>query len=315
MQAQRSDLTDHEARLNMSASDLKAQHFNYWIEAPAKINLTLDIKGKRPDGYHELETMMHQITLVDRIGFRRGGQGIRLNTDSPDIPADEQNLAYKAARLLFEKFNLQEGIQIFIEKNIPVGAGLAGGSTDAAAVLTGINRLFDLGLEEKQLLELGGGLGSDVPFCLLGGTALGRGRGEILTPIKNGPKLTIVLVKPDFQISTSEVYSDFRMDRVKKFPDNEAFISAWQSCDIISVSRQLNNVLESVSIQWHPRIADIKEQLCELGALNALMSGSGPSVFGIFTRYEIARQAWAHIKQQYPQTYLLSTYKKGEKYD
>lgn len=318
MHTQNPDLIDRQAK--QADSERKKTLDNHlpdslWVEAPAKINLTLDIKGKRSDGYHELETVMHQISLVDRISLERGGSEIKLDTNSTEIPDNEDNLAYRAARLLSEKYNLSEGLSIFIKKNIPVGAGLAGGSTDAAAVLFGMNQLFGLGLEKEQLLDLGAGLGSDVPFCLLGGTALARGRGEILTPVEAGPQLILVLVKPDFQLSTAEVYRAFRLDKVELFPNNVAFLAAWQNYDIINVARQMNNVLETVSIARHPEIAAIKEQLCELGALNALMSGSGPSVLGIFSEFAMARQAWAKMKQRYQETYLVSSYKRGDKHD
>jgi len=285
------------------------------IEAPAKINLTLDIKGKRPDGYHELATVMHQINLVDRIHLERGGSAIRLSTNSADIPDNEENLAFQAARLLYKKIDLPPGLTIFIEKNIPVGAGLAGGSTDAAAVLTGMNQLFELGLGMDCLLELGATIGSDVPFCLQGGTALAQGRGEILSPMAPGPNLDMVLIKPDFQLSTREVYQEFRLEKVSSFPDNAAFLAAWENYDIIYLARHLNNVLETVSIAKHPEIAQLKQQLCELGALNALMSGSGPSVFAIFADLASAEQAWSTIKDQYKESYLVSSYKRGDAND
>lgn len=289
--------------------------FDLVIEAPAKINLTLDIKGKRADGYHELETVMHQIDLVDRIFLQLGGKGIRVSSNSELIPDDETNLAFKAAQLLYKKFALKEGLQIFIEKNIPVGAGLAGGSTDAAAVLTGINQLFKLELTPEVLIHLAAEIGSDVPFCVLGGTALARGRGELLTSIADGPKLNMVLVKPDFQLSTPAVFRDFRLDKVQKFPDNPAFLAAWQNYDIINVAQQMNNVLESVSLEQRPEIAIIKQQLCELGALHALMSGSGPSVFALFAESRDAEQACLRMKDQFKESFLVSSYRKGDTHD
>jgi len=282
------------------------------IEAPAKINLTLDIKGKRADGYHELETVMHQISLVDRIYLERGGKGIRLSTNSTDIPDNEDNLAYRAAQILVDKMDLQEGLSIFIEKNIPVGAGLAGGSTDAAAVLLGMQQLFGLALDKLLLLDWGAQLGSDVPFCIMGGTVLAKGRGEQLHPIVHGPCLHLVLVKPDFQLSTSEVYRDFRLEKVNHRPDNTAFLAAWENYDMINIVRHLSNVLETVSIAKHAEIALIKQELCKLGALNALMSGSGPSVFGIFADGASAEQAFQHIQDQYKECYLISSYKRGD---
>jgi len=285
------------------------------IEAPAKINLTLDIKGKRPDGYHELETVMHQIDLVDRICLTLTGTGIKVASNSGLIPDDERNLAYKAASLLKKKYGLKKGVEIFIEKNIPVEAGLAGGSTDAAAVLTGLNQLLELGLSRQEIMGLAAEAGSDVPFCVLGGTALARGRGEILQPLAEGPSLKIVLVKPDFSLSTREVFEDFRLENIDTSPDTPAFLAAWENYDIINVAQLLNNVLESVSLVQRPEIAGIKQQLCELGALNALMSGSGPSVFAVFHNHSDAEQAFMKMKEQYKESYLLSSYRKGDTHD
>jgi 4-diphosphocytidyl-2-C-methyl-D-erythritol kinase len=285
------------------------------LEAPAKVNLTLDILGKRTDGYHELATVMHQINLVDRINLKRGGTELRVSSNSAFIPVDEENLAYKAAQLIFEKFAVREGLQIYIEKNIPVGAGLAGGSTDAATVLYGINHLFGLGMGLETLLDLGARIGSDVPFCLLGGTALACGRGEILTPLTEGPPLHMVLVKPDFQISTREVYQAFRLEKVNKSPDNPAFLAAWRNYDIINVAQEMNNVLETVSIEEHPEIALIKQQLLASGALNALMSGSGPTVFGLYASSEEAGRAFKNMQDKYKEAFLVSSYRRSERHD
>jgi len=289
--------------------------YNYFLEAPAKVNLTLDILGKRADGYHELETVMHQIDLVDRIYLKRGGTDLRVSSNSELIPNNEENLAYKAARLMYEKFTVREGLKIYIEKNIPVGAGLAGGSTDAAAVIIGMNLLFGLRLGLESLLELGAIIGSDVPFCILGGSALARGRGEKLTPLDEGPSLNLVLVKPDFQISTREVYQAFRLGKVVKSPDNTAFLAAWHNYDIINVAQEMNNVLETVSMQEHAEIAFIKQQLLASGALNVLMSGSGPSVFGLYASLEDARQAFKNMQDQYKEVFLVSSYKRSEMHD
>lgn len=282
------------------------------IEAPAKVNLTLKVLGKRADGYHELETVMQQISLRDRVMLQPADHGISLESNSVDIPADENNLAWRAARLLFDEFSLPAGLKIFIEKNIPVGAGLAGGSTDAAAVIEGINRLWSLGLSQAQMCELGLRLGSDVPFCLVGGTALARGRGEILTPLPGGLHLDMVLVKPAFQLSTAEIYGAFRLDQVDQAPDNSAFLAAWQNCDIIALATQMKNVLESVSIPRCPEVARIKEQLMECQALVSLMSGSGPTVVGIFADRATAFEAWETMKDRYQESYLVSSYNRGD---
>lgn len=278
------------------------------IEAPAKINLTLDIKGKRKDNYHELETIMHQVNLLDRIHLSRGGEGIQVTSNNPVIPGGKENLAYRAAELMYISFGIKEGIKIFIEKNIPVGAGLAGGSTDAAAVMQGINTVFSLNIEQDEMLKLGEQIGSDLPFCILGGTAIARGRGEKLSILEKGPGLDILLVKPDFSLSTAEIYQDFKPERVKDFPDNTAFVEAWQNHDIIRIALNMKNVLESVSIHKTPEIQKIKKMLCGLGALNAVMTGSGPTVVGIFADHYRADEAYKNIKDQYAETYLVRSY-------
>lgn len=282
------------------------------IAAPAKINLTLNVLGKRADGYHELETVMQQISLADKIHLQTGGEGIRVASNCPGLPDNQENLAWQAAQLLTAKFSLPAGLHIFIEKNIPIGAGLAGGSSDAAAVLRGINAGFGLGLPQDELLELGLALGSDVPFCLLGGTALARGRGEILTPLPDGPCLEMVLVKPDYQLSTAEIYHDFRLDRVQDPPDNAAFLEAWRKCDIIAVAAQMKNVLETVSVTRCPEISVIKQQLQDLGALHTLMSGSGPSVVGVFISRAEALSAWGIMRDRYQESYQVSSYNRGD---
>lgn len=301
------------------------------IEAPAKINLTLNIKNKRPDGYHELETVMHQIDLVDRIFIKPRKNGIKLSTDSRIIPDDEENLAYQAAAAILQTYGSGEGIDIFIEKNIPVGAGLAGGSTDAAAVLLGINEIYNYNIPKIGLMKLAEKIGSDVPFCILGAspavkrgekpnenglirvgaTALACGRGEILTPLKSEVTLNMVLVKPDFQLSTAKVYQEFNLNKVQHFPDTIAFLDAWSRYDIINITFNLENVLESVSANKYPQICEIKKELINTGALNAIMSGSGPSVFGIFEKKAKACKAVEILKQRYQEVYLVSSYVRG----
>ncbi|MEN6349090.1 MAG: 4-(cytidine 5'-diphospho)-2-C-methyl-D-erythritol kinase [Syntrophomonas sp.] len=283
------------------------------IEAPAKVNLTLDVKGKRADGYHELETVMHQIDLVDRISIGvtdDAGTRIKLTSNSGDIPGDESNLAWRAAQIFLDRNHLRAGVEIFIEKNIPVGAGLAGGSTDAAAVIQGLNALLGCRFEKKALLEMAAFIGSDVPFCLLGGTAVARGRGEILEPLYMKGPLFMVLVKPDFGISTAEVYQGLDLNNVAEWPDTTAFLKAWEKYDIINLSKNLANVLESVSISKHPEIKTIKEMLINEGAINALMSGSGPSVFGIFETVERAQNAAEIMKNNYREVFLVSSYER-----
>lgn len=299
------------------------------VAAPAKINLTLDVIGKRPDGYHELETIMHQISLYDRITIEKnGGKGICLYCNREDIPVNEENLAYKAASLFLQDFIFNEGITIWIEKNIPVGAGLGGGSADAAAVLEGLNVIFGRPVSAPRLMEMAAMIGSDVPFCLLGkhilqedavhclegATALARGRGEELVSIENNHLEYIVLVKPEFSLSTAEVYGAFQMDKVRERPDNRSFVKAWSSCDIINIAQGMVNVLEAVSTEMHPEITDIKIQLRELGARNAIMSGSGPSVFGLYTDGNAARHAARIMKKCYREVYLVSSCGRSDEY-
>lgn len=278
------------------------------IEAPAKVNLTLDVKGKRSDGYHELETVMHQVNLLDIIIISQAAGGIQIKSNSSLIPTNEENLAYQAAEMILGEYAHKEGVEIYIEKNIPVGAGLAGGSTDAAAVILGINQLYDLGLEEEELLEMAASIGSDVAFCLAGGSKLARGRGEILSKLPQRMIPYIILVKPDFQLSTAEVYRELDLTQVEEFPDNAAFLAAWEAYDIINIARNMRNVLETVSIRKYPEIAAIKAELIETGALNALMSGSGPSVMGIFMEEEQALKAREKFQTRYQEVFLLSSY-------
>lgn len=281
------------------------------IEAPAKINLTLDVKGKRDDGYHELETVMHHVSLIDKISLEKAPD-ITISSDSDLIPHDENNLAYQAAKLILEKNGKKAGVKIFIEKNIPIGAGLAGGSSNAAAVLLGINKLYNLNLSHQVLQELAGKLGSDVPFCLTNTSALARGRGEKLTPLPNIEKLHFLLVKPDFQVSTAQVYKEFDLEKVRQVPDTKAFLKAWQEYDIISLANNMQNVLESVCLPKYPEINKIKLDMLKYGALNAIMSGSGPTVLGLFNDQEKIHRAYTGFLQDYKEVFKISSYIRGE---
>ncbi|MGR6837200.1 4-(cytidine 5'-diphospho)-2-C-methyl-D-erythritol kinase [Syntrophomonas erecta] len=282
------------------------------IKAPAKINIFLDVKGKRPDGYHELETVMHQIDLVDQVYLEKS-TGIEVKTNNPMLPEGEENLAYQAAWLMMNHFNIP-GVKIYIDKTIPVGAGLAGGSTDAAAVLRGINQLYNLGINMTTLCQWGAQIGSDVPFCVLGGTALVRGRGEVLTPLPSTMSLHMVLVKPNFELSTRDVYQAFNRDKVEVLPAGERFLDAWYKCDMIGMCKEMVNVLESVSVRQYPEIFYIKQRLRQTGALVALMSGSGPSVFAIFDQQDLARKAVDLMNLSYREVYQVSSYTSGGGY-
>jgi 4-diphosphocytidyl-2-C-methyl-D-erythritol kinase len=258
------------------------------IKCPAKINLTLGIIGKRADGYHELETIMQSISLADRLYFSTRPTGIELVTDNLGLSVGEDNLIYRVAVLLNEQFGKNRGAYINLEKRIPIAAGLAGGSTDAAGALRGLNLLWELGMSSEVMEDLGGRLGSDIPFCLQGGAALARGRGEQLTPLQVKHGWWTVLVKPPIEVSTAEVYKSFCIQRVKKQPNTTAMIGALKNADLRGVADNLVNVLETVTINSYPLIGELKAEMIERGALGALMSGSGPTVFGLVEGYEEA---------------------------
>lgn len=296
------------------------------IEAPAKINLTLDVKDKRSDGYHELETVMHQIDLFDRITLETRPAGIKIATNNSGVPLGPDNLAYKAALMILQQYQPGAGVKIYIEKNIPVGAGLAGGSSDAAAVLVGINYLYKCQFTRPQLLKMAAAIGSDVAFCLSGqyfqelsgvlvsrgATAIARGRGELLESLPTRIIPYILIVKPSFELSTAQVYSKLDLKAVEQSPDTGSFLQAWNKGDIANISVYMANVLESVSIRKKPEIGIIKSRLIKLGALSALMSGSGPSVFAIFPDNETAFKAYQVFNKDYREVYLLSSYKRGD---
>ena len=267
------------------------------LKAHGKINLGLDVVRKREDGYHEVRMIMQTVGLYDRITMeRRMGPGIRVETNLSYVPNGEGNLAYKAASLLTDEFGLTEGVRITIGKRIPVAAGMAGGSSDAAAVLVGMNRMFRLGLTTEGLMERGVKLGADVPYCVMRGTALAEGIGEILTELPPAPDCHLLLAKPPVSVSTKAVYGKLKVGELlpEQHPDIDGIISAIKDQDIAGIAGRLGNVLETVTIPDHPQIGRIKRIMTENGALGALMSGSGPTVFGIFTdrgQAEAARTA------------------------
>ncbi|MDQ9149901.1 4-(cytidine 5'-diphospho)-2-C-methyl-D-erythritol kinase [Bacillus velezensis] len=254
-------------------------------KAPAKINLSLDVTSKRPDGYHEVEMIMTTIDLADRIELTELPENvIRVASHNRFVPDDQRNLAYQAAKLLKERFQVKKGVSIMITKVIPVAAGLAGGSSDAAATLRGLNRLWDLKLSVEELAELGAEIGSDVSFCVYGGTALATGRGEKIRHISAPPHCWVVLAKPTIGVSTAEVYRRLNLQQVRH-PDVQAMIDAIEEKSLQKVCGQLGNVLESVTLSLHPEVAMIKNQMKRFGADAVLMSGSGPTVFGL-VQYE-----------------------------
>jgi len=263
------------------------------VKARAKINIVLDVVGKRDNGYHDIRTVMQTLDLHDMVTVRRldkkNGEncGISLITDSDKIPEDNSNLAYKAAECMKNKYSISDGIEIVIEKNIPVAAGLAGGSADCAAVILGIKDVFNLDISEETLSEIAVGLGADVPYCLKGGTFLAEGIGERLTKISPFPFMHVLIVKPDINVSTPWVYKKFDSVGKEKFPDVDEMINCISNNDISGICKNVCNVLENVTIREYPIIEDIKRSMLNEGALTAMMSGSGPTVFGFYRDKEV----------------------------
>ena len=251
------------------------------IDANAKINLTLDILGKRPDGYHEVAMVMQEISLADRLCLEKAPAGICLKLDVPGLPADQRNLAWRAARLIMDAYHIDGGVKIELQKRIPIAAGLAGGSADAAGVLRGMNELFGLGLTAETLCSLGAQLGSDIPFCIMGGTMLATGRGEMLKRLPPLPECFVVLAKPPISVSTAWAYQHYDLLGAEHHPDNEAVQKQIAAKDIKAVSRLLCNVLESVTIKKHKEIDGYKKLMDDNGAMASMMSGSGPTVFAL----------------------------------
>ncbi|MCP1143243.1 4-(cytidine 5'-diphospho)-2-C-methyl-D-erythritol kinase [Lysinibacillus endophyticus] len=252
-----------------------------YVKAPAKINLTLDVLYKRPDNYHEVEMIMTTVDLADRIGLENRNDGnIHIISSNGFIPSDSRNLAYQAAQLLKDTYGIKEGVTITIDKEIPIAAGLAGGSSDAAATLKGLNELWNLNLSIDTLAELGAKVGSDVSFCVYGGTALATGRGEKIQNIPSPPPCWIVLAKPKIGVSTAQVYGGLSIDEVEH-PNTKQMLNALETGDYDLMCESVGNVLESVTFKLHPEVVMIKEQMKRFGADAVLMSGSGPTVFGI----------------------------------
>lgn len=267
------------------------------LKARAKINLGLDVVRRRPDGYHEVRMVMQMLQLYDQIIIRKTAEpGIRIHTNLSFLPTDERNIAYKAAKVLMDAYQMNKGVEIDIDKHIPVAAGMAGGSTDCAAVLYGINKLFRLGLSQKELRDFGVKLGADVPYCLLRQTALSEGIGEILTPVAPLPDCPILIAKPPVSVSTKHVYEHLKLDENTVHPDIDGIVEALKEQNLYGVTERLGNVLETVTVSEYPVIVQIKERMIASGAVNALMSGSGPTVFGIFDDEKKARKAYEDMK-------------------
>ena len=269
------------------------------LKALAKINLGLDVLGRREDGYHNVRMVMQTIYLYDNITIRRTKEsGITLESNLYFLPNDEGNIAYKAAKLLMDEFQIQDGVHITLDKHIPVAAGLAGGSANAAAVLVGMNRMFSLGLSEEELMERGVNLGADVPYCVMRGTVLAEGIGEELTRLSALPKCYILIAKPGISVSTHTVYEKLDALSITEHPDIDGVIKGLENQDLKAIASSMGNVLEQVTVDAYPIIEKIKDVMKEQGALNAMMSGSGPTVFGIFRDRRTAKEAFTKVKAQ-----------------
>ena len=280
------------------------------VKAYAKLNLSLDVLGKRPDGYHEMRMVMQTVSLSDTLRLETGtGAPLHMGSNLGFLPANEHNLAAAAALRLCEAAGMDPGgLSIDLEKTIPVCAGLAGGSADAAAVLRGLNRLLGLNLPGERLEEIGALVGSDVPYCVRGGTALAEGRGEVLTDLPPLPHCLVVLCKPSFPISTPELFRSLDSCRIRRRPDTAGLLAALKAGDLQGVARRMYNVFEDVLPPRRAQEIDsIKNAMIQYGALGASMSGTGPTVFGLFTQQEAARKAWEALKEQYAETFLAQS--------
>ena len=267
------------------------------LNAYAKINLGLDVIGRLPNGYHEVKMIMQSVGICDELTFEKQPSGITVTTDSGELPTDENNLIYRAAKLLLDTCSVKEGVRIHLTKRIPIAAGMAGGSTDAAATLKAVNQLFRFGKTKEELMELGVKIGADVPYCILGGTALAEGIGERLTPLPPMPDCHLLVAKPDINVSTKYVYTTLDAAPILFHPDIDGMTAAIFAGDLTGITARLGNVLETVTVPAHPIISKIKEKFLELGSDGVLMSGSGPTVFGIFSDKTAAEKAYASMKQ------------------
>lgn len=268
------------------------------LKAYAKVNLGLDVIGKREDGYHEVRMVMQTVGIYDRICLTKSrNPGIRIRTNLCYLPTNAENLVYRAAKLMIEEYQIEGGMEIDLQKYIPVAAGLAGGSSDAAAVLYGMNRMYQLGISLEELMRQGVKLGADVPYCLMRGTALSEGIGERLTSLSAAPDCWILMVKPPVSVSTKFVYENLCLDKLEAHPDIDGMVEAIRKKDLYGLAEKMGNVLESVTIPNYPVVAEIKEWIQKSGALNVLMSGSGPTVFGIFDSRQRAERAYEKLRQ------------------
>lgn len=277
------------------------------LEAYAKVNLGLDVVRRLENGYHEVRMVMQTVGIHDTLRLEKTKEGIALFTDSSEAPGDENNLAYKAARIMKERYGIAEGVVIHLQKRIPVAAGMAGGSTDAAAVLKGMNTLFSLGLSEQELCDVGVRLGADVPYCIIGGTALAEGIGDKLTVLPDVPDCCVLAAKPPVSVSTKYVYENVRLSEIEKHPDIDGMVGAVREHSLAGIISRMENVLEYVTEKEYPVITKIKKFMEENGADKALMSGSGPTVFGIYGSREKAEKAAEKLSRIEPDAQIFVT--------
>ena len=269
------------------------------LKALAKINLGLDVLGRRENGYHDVRMIMQSIFLYDEVRIeKKEAAGIEVETNLKFLPVGEDNIAYKAAKLLIDEFGIGEGVRITLRKHIPVAAGLAGGSSNAAAVLFGMNRIFRLGLSQKDLMERGVKLGADVPYCIMRGTVLAEGIGEELKRLPAMPKCTVLIAKPPISVSTKTLYEALDSKEITEHPDIDGIIKGLELGNLKMIADSMGNVLEKVTVPMHPEIEEIKQEMKEAGALGAMMSGSGPTVFGLFESRAAARAAQRNIREK-----------------
>lgn len=267
--------------------------------AYAKINLGLDVLRRREDGYHEVKMIMQTVDIRDVLTFKKSEKkGITLTVSREELPASKDNLVYRAAKLVMEQYDIKEGVEISLEKKIPIAAGMAGGSTDAAAVFHGLNELFSLGMTTEEMQKLGVRIGADVPYCIIGGTALSEGIGEILSPLPAPPQCILLVAKPEIDVSTKFVYENLHANELQVHPDIDGMIEAIRKKDLSGITERMGNVLETVTVKAYPVIEELKELMKSCGAKNALMSGSGPTVFGIFTERSEAEKAKEQIRER-----------------
>ena len=281
------------------------------LRALAKINLGLDVTGKREDGYHEVRMVMQTIQMYDQLEIKESKEpGIRLTTNLPFLPCNDGNLVYKAAKILMDEFDIRQGVDMNLTKFIPVAAGMAGGSSDAAAALVGINRLFKLGLSQKELMDRAVNIGADVPYCVMRGTALAEGIGEKLTRITQVPDCFVLIGKPGINVSTKAAYESLQLDKISSHPDIDGMIGDIERGDLLAMTQKMGNVFEPGIIEKYPVIGEIKALMESHGALKAMMSGSGPTVFGIFPDEQTALNCKEYLKRQGDarQVYITETF-------